>query len=58
MKRRVRRRRRVAKIAIDLLRSDPDAAMAAARQRGGVNVIDASGDVRFRLVMFSEPLVD
>lgn len=54
-KKRVRQKRT---ILIDLLKTDPDAAMRASRRNGGVTVVDARGVELFRLTMFTKPLRD
>lgn len=45
-------------ITVESMRTDPDGAIAAARQPGGCEVVDETGARRFRLWIPSEPIED
>ena len=49
--------KRVRSILLSLLKADPAKASKAARQRGGVSIVDENGVERFRLWIPSEPLL-
>ena len=48
--------RRIQEIRIETLKTDADLATRAARQRGGVRVVDELGQLLFRLTIPTTPL--